>query len=339
MSNNSLVCICIPSYNSETTISETLDSLISQTHKNFIIKVFDNASTDKTADIVREYASRHNNIHLFVNETNIGGEANFTRCIQSGEGDFTAVFHADDVYYPEILEKQIKILNQFDVSAVMTSATYIDGNGTVVGHRLFPDELKGEGPFILDTAEMIQLLVRYGNFFVCPSCMGRTEVYKNRIKEWNGSTFGIAADLDVWLRFASEGRLALMRDELIFYRRSTASYSYNLILNRTEVQPIFKVIDHHMQTCMNKMTETDMEYYSFLKFKDEVNVTINHILKGTHDTGIDLGVFRPEIVRRGFSSKHHFKLWAIGFITSILVRFKSLPSWLKNTIIRQRCKA
>ena len=339
MKNTPLVCICIPSYNSESTISDTLNSLISQTYKNIIIKVMDNASTDGTADIVRSFIKDHPNIQLHINEKNIGGEANFSRCIQNGEGEFTAIFHADDVYHVEMIEKQVETLNKFDVSAVMTNATYIDSEGNLVGHRLFPTELKGDGPFILNVSDMIKLLVRYGNFFVCPSCMGRTEVYKNNIKEWRGSMFSIAADLDVWLRFAGNGKLALMREELIFYRRSTASYSYNLILNRTEVQPIFKVIDYHIENCRESLSQTDTDYYEFLKFKDEVNVTINHILKETHNRNINLGVFRPVIMKIGFSSKYHFKLYAIGMITSFLVRFKRLPQFLRNVIIKQRCKA
>ena len=40
MNNQPLVCICIPNYNNEKTISETLDSLVNQTYKNIIIKIF-----------------------------------------------------------------------------------------------------------------------------------------------------------------------------------------------------------------------------------------------------------------------------------------------------------
>lgn len=61
-----LVCICIPNYNNEKTIAETLDSLLNQTYKNIIIKVFDNASIDKSRQIIEMYASRYPNIHVFL---------------------------------------------------------------------------------------------------------------------------------------------------------------------------------------------------------------------------------------------------------------------------------
>src|SRR4030066_149394 len=92
------VCICVPCYNSSETIFETITSLQQQTYKDISIIVVDNASTDDTVAIVRKIAENDNRIEIRVNETNIGGEANYSRCIQLSQGDYTAIYHADDVY-------------------------------------------------------------------------------------------------------------------------------------------------------------------------------------------------------------------------------------------------
>lgn len=102
-----LVSINIPIYNNEKTIAETLDSLLNQTYSNISIKIFDNCSTDNSMAILSDYAKQYDNIEVIQNETNIGGEANFTKCLQNGEGAYTAVFHADDVYCPTIVEEQV----------------------------------------------------------------------------------------------------------------------------------------------------------------------------------------------------------------------------------------
>ena len=129
MSSNPLVCICIPNYNNEKTIAETLDSLIAQTYDNIIIKVFDNASTDSSIEILNEYSRKHHNIHVYKNEKNIGGEANFTKCIENMEGEYSAIFHSDDVYFSTIIEEQVALLHDNkDIVAVSTNALRLNGD-------------------------------------------------------------------------------------------------------------------------------------------------------------------------------------------------------------------
>ena len=50
--NTPHVCVCLPTYNSSETVSETIESILAQTYKNFLLKVVDNASTDSTVDII-----------------------------------------------------------------------------------------------------------------------------------------------------------------------------------------------------------------------------------------------------------------------------------------------
>ena len=99
--NPPLVCICVPCYNSEATIGATLESLVSQTYRNIKIVVVDNASTDRTCGIVGGFMARDERVELRANGENIGAEGNFTRCLQEASGEYTAIFHADDVYLPE----------------------------------------------------------------------------------------------------------------------------------------------------------------------------------------------------------------------------------------------
>ncbi|MFR2691331.1 MAG: glycosyltransferase family 2 protein [Enterocloster bolteae] len=62
----------IPCYNAEKYISETIDSLIKQTFKDFKILVIDDGSTDRSRDIVKQYAMQDHRILLVENEINRG---------------------------------------------------------------------------------------------------------------------------------------------------------------------------------------------------------------------------------------------------------------------------
>jgi len=107
-----LVAVCIPAYNSEKTIPATLESVLGQTYKNIKVIVSDNASTDGTAEIVGRFAASDPRLAIFRHPRNIGGEANFNHCIQLGDGDYTAIFHADDVYSPTMIEEQVSSLEK-----------------------------------------------------------------------------------------------------------------------------------------------------------------------------------------------------------------------------------
>ena len=71
----------VPAYNSESTIKETLESLLAQSYPFEQIKIYDNNSTDKTRDIVIHLMEKHKNLFLIESETNLGAEGNFSRCI------------------------------------------------------------------------------------------------------------------------------------------------------------------------------------------------------------------------------------------------------------------
>ena len=120
-----MVCICIPTYNAAATIRETLTSILAQTYTNLVIHVSDNASTDKTLEIVESMADSR--IHIHRHENNIGAEGNFTRCIQLATGKYTAIFHADDLYGADMVAKQVAFLESHpDAGAVFTEAEMID---------------------------------------------------------------------------------------------------------------------------------------------------------------------------------------------------------------------
>lgn len=72
-----MVSIGMPVYNGEEYIRDALDSLLGQTYKNFELIISDNASTDKTEEICREYARRDGRVCYFLQKDNVGAAANF----------------------------------------------------------------------------------------------------------------------------------------------------------------------------------------------------------------------------------------------------------------------
>ncbi|CAN5613071.1 N/A [soil metagenome] len=315
------VTICVPTYNSESTLRETLESLLNQTYRNLSIKIFDNASTDKTLEIARSYATQDARVQVFTNSTNVGAEGNFNRCLAAAEGDFTAIFHADDVYENSMVEQQVRFLIEHpECSAVATQASIIDGRGHNHGKRFVPSELRAGAEFSLSFDRLLQLTLEYGNFVTCPAVMARSSVYRDQIESWNGSAYGSSADLDVWLRLAQIGDFGFLTTPLMRYRVSEASFTVRETKRRLSEHDLLKVYRAYFH---DETNPEKLRYLQFHAFKDVAARRLNILRSGRSDLNF------PEFFGSGsslfpltFKSRYHFKFqvasYAIFFVTDLM---------------------
>lgn len=180
-----LVSICIPTFNSSETILETLESVAQQNYHNIEILIIDNASSDNTLEIAKNFPDCRIKIHKFTD--NIGAEGNFNRCINLAAGAYIAIYHADDIYYYDIVSSQVEFLeSHLDVGVVFTEANLINLSGDAVGSFSFPKEIMQPSPIKIEYIDVLKLLMKHFNFFICPSAMVRSRIYKIDIKEWRG---------------------------------------------------------------------------------------------------------------------------------------------------------
>jgi glycosyltransferase involved in cell wall biosynthesis len=272
-----LVCICIPTFNAEQTIEETLDSITRQSYRHLLIQIVDNNSTDRTLELAEAFGDERIVIHR--HRVNVGAEGNFNRCIQLAKGQYTAIFHADDIYEAEMVAKQVAFLHgNLSAGAVFTEARLIDENGKVIGAISQPDELKITGP-LHDFQTIFKSILRHSNFLICPSLMARTEVYRQDIRIWRGDLFGSSADLDVWLRMLLRHPCGILAEPLMRYRLSSVQFSAKVRME-TQRSDFFRVVDHYLtQTDVQAMiNDSDRENYTALDRRDRVMRAANLFL-------------------------------------------------------------
>ena len=113
-----LITVGVPVYNGERYLARTLDSLLNQTVRDFIVLVGDNASTDRTAAIVESYAARDSRVRHVRHPRNLGAAANYTRLCQMAETEFFRWSAGDDCSEPRFLEVCLEGL-QRDPEAVL----------------------------------------------------------------------------------------------------------------------------------------------------------------------------------------------------------------------------
>ena len=107
-----IVSIGLPVYNGEDFLKYALDSLLSQTFRDFELIISDNASTDNTPKICQEYVLRDKRIRYIRQNNNMGALWNFNFVLKQSNKEYFIWVSADDKLHPEFLEKNIDILEK-----------------------------------------------------------------------------------------------------------------------------------------------------------------------------------------------------------------------------------
>jgi glycosyltransferase involved in cell wall biosynthesis len=117
-----LVSIGFPVYNGGKLVKRALDSILAQDFADFELILSDNASTDGTEAICRDYASRDSRIRYFRNETNIGASPNHNRVFELSRGKYFT-WSADDLeYFSGMLSRCVTAMNQAPPTVVLVYA-------------------------------------------------------------------------------------------------------------------------------------------------------------------------------------------------------------------------
>jgi glycosyltransferase involved in cell wall biosynthesis len=126
------VTIGMPVHNGEQTIRRSLDSVLAQTFVDFELIVSDNASTDATEEICREYANRDARIIYARQQTNIGAAKNFKHSLEQAKGEFFMWWAADDIRSADFVELNACFLAENPDYVASTCPNSMEGQNNLV---------------------------------------------------------------------------------------------------------------------------------------------------------------------------------------------------------------
>ncbi|MBM7558080.1 glycosyltransferase family 2 protein [Halanaerobacter jeridensis] len=222
-----LVSIITPLYNEESFISQTINSVLNQTYKNWELLVIDDCSTDNGPEIVKEFSFEENRIKLIQLEKNIGVTKARNRGIKEAEGRYVAFLDSDDLWEPEKLEKQINYMKKNNFSISFTSYKKINEDGNYRGTVEVPNRVKYAD--LLKTNIMGCLTVIYD----------RKELGKRYFKDLDKSE-----DYVLWLEILKEVDFAFgIQEPLASYRVMQESRSSNKISVIKQQWKIYREIE------------------------------------------------------------------------------------------------
>jgi glycosyltransferase involved in cell wall biosynthesis len=177
-----LVSVVTPVYNGEPYLAECIESVLAQSHPEWEYVVLDNCSTDRTAEIAAGYAARDPRIRLVGNERHLQIIPNWNEALRqiSPASAYCKVVHADDVLFPECIERLVAVAEAHPSVGIVGSyqlrGSHVQADGVVPypvevvsGHDICRTTLTGGGsPFgtpttILLRASLVRARDRFYN--------------------------------------------------------------------------------------------------------------------------------------------------------------------------------
>ena len=205
-SEKPLVSVIINCFNGEKYLREALDSVITQTYKNWEIIFWDNQSTDKSAEIFKSYKDNRLKYYYASSHADILYEAR-NYALKKANGDFIAFLDVDDWWLPNKLEKQIPLFNDPDV-------------GLVYGNlwRLFEKKNKKEiyRKKILPTGMILDELL-HDYVIGSPTYVIRRKSLESLDYHFN-KRFHIIGDFDLNIRLAVKWKIDCVQDPVATLR-------------------------------------------------------------------------------------------------------------------------
>jgi glycosyltransferase involved in cell wall biosynthesis len=206
----------MPAYNVAPYIGAAIESVLAQTHRDLELLITDDGSTDATATVAAHYAARDHRVNL-LRQPNSGISAARNQALRCSRGELLAIIDSDDLWEPEFLEAQVRIL------CARPEVDVVTGNGWFLGSRLNGQPVRPTSD-PRPQPDLLTILADEEAIFIM-------SVMRRRVYETIGGfdeSLRTNEDYHYWLRAAVAGFTFARNDRpLAHYRRRDDSLSAN----------------------------------------------------------------------------------------------------------------
>lgn len=211
------ISVVIPAYNQGRFLLKSLGSVFAQTRKADEIIVVDDASSDTTSEIIRDYrrglsARERDTLRYIRHKKNLGPTPTFNDGLRACSCDYIIFLPADDWFAPTILEEEAAILDENHQIAVVYAQAF-----DVIHDRkkLTIDPVAGNASYIGRSHDFSLFLTR-GDFVPLLTALFRRKAVEN-VGKWD-TRLRFYADYEFWIRLARQYPFAYVAKPLAYYR-------------------------------------------------------------------------------------------------------------------------
>lgn len=219
------VSIITPAYNSAKYISETINSVISQTYSDWELIIIDDHSKDDTVDLVQKFCEKDNRIKLIVLDQNCGAGIARNKGIEFADGQYIAFLDSDDIWIENKLDLQIKYMDYKNASICFT------------GYTIYDESLK-RVKSIIKVPESLNL---YGYLKNTVIGMSTSMIDRKKVGDFRLNKIRSRQDGILWIELLEKGHYAYgLNKQLVKYRFRNNSISANKFKAMSKVWYIYR---------------------------------------------------------------------------------------------------
>ncbi|TCV83550.1 MULTISPECIES: glycosyltransferase family 2 protein [Methylomonas] len=201
-----LITVLMPVFNGEAYLSEAIESILTQSFKDFELLIIDDGSTDNTFEIIKTYENSDSRIRVIQNKKNIGIALSLNIGLAHSKSSVIARMDADDISTIGRLETQWKFLqNHPEVSVIGSYYRTYENRESILKVPIKNENIKTR--LLFDTC------------FYHPTVMFRKKIVLDLVKPYRSETVP-AEDYDLWCRLADDRNVifANINEPLLCYR-------------------------------------------------------------------------------------------------------------------------
>jgi len=232
--SNPLVSVVMAVYNGEHYLKPTVESTLNQTFKNFEFVIVNDASNDRTKEIIHSFNDPR--IKLYNNEKNIGQTKSLNAGLNVAKGKYIARIDAGDVSMPNRLQKQVAFIEKNkDITVLGTSAFRYDESGQIIDVVHMPRSPKGRLQRIFFASPLVHISVLMKRDII-ESIGGYNEEYD------------VLADYELWSNLTKKGYgLSNLKEILAGYLVSPKSFGSKHSMGKS-LSEASKIIQSNVNT-------------------------------------------------------------------------------------------
>ena len=254
--NQNLISIIMNCYNGENFLRESIDSVLSQTYKNWELIFWDNQSADKSAEIFKSYADKRLKYFYSSEHTSLYKARNLA--IEKSKGDFISFLDADDLWDKSKLELQMPYFNNSEVGLVYSNF-WVFKNEDMKKKKLYVNKR-------LPSGNVYKELIDNYNIGILTTVM-RKKFYLKLQKKFD-ERFSIAGDFDLFLRLSKICLFESIKEPLAFYRLHSKNLStLNKEKEIEEVEIWLRENKSNLSTLQMKKLQKIADYRKFVNCK------------------------------------------------------------------------
>lgn len=251
------ISVIVPVYNGEKYVRESIESILSQTYRDFELIIVDDGSSDNTREVISQYEGEYSFLKVVYHSGNKGVSAAKNSGIAVSSGEFLVFAAADDIQEKERLGVSIKVLEENpDLDMVFVDCQMIDAEGTFLNRRKgYPEGMTSKNA----------VLYQFKRNYLWSGLV----MLRKTPDIWFDETIPNAVDYELFLRMLLKGAtLRIVNSPLLRYRVHENNISGNAKVSAKSVEKILHRLD------FDKIFDDLSKKFA----KDEIRVAIGSAL-------------------------------------------------------------